>query len=118
MESGHPPQPPQTPAIHVETSTRGQVAIHRYSQGNQEVVVRRIGDVAVSNRTSLDIPDNGRVDVEIHASKRRIAIVWDASGCTVHQGSTASACDAAEREFVVLNLKQQLTPPIPPRLKR
>lgn len=118
MELGQPPVPPQPPATAVETSAAGSVAIHRYFLGDQEVVVRITGNIGVTGDSTLDISGNGRVDVEILNPEQRTTIIWDSSGCTVYRRSATFACDATEREFVVSNVKQQPTPPIPPRLQR
>lgn len=118
MELGQPPVLPQPPATPIEASAEGRVTVHRYSLGEQEVVVRTSGNVTVAGDSTLDIPSDARVDVEIRSHGQRTTIVLDSSGCTVYRGAMATACDATERELVVASVKHQPIPPVPPHLDR
>lgn len=116
MEAKAPPQPPPTPAtpVHVTQSTYEQ----RYTQGDLQVVVRTRGDVEVTAKDALAIGESATVEVELRSDRGVVTLVWDAAGCTMRAGQEIAACDAVAREFIVSNLAQRPSPPIPPSLRR
>lgn len=114
MDLGSPPQPPQPPQTATHVSGSANESVYRHLLDGKQVVLHISGNVTVVNDFELDVPAGARVDVEVR-SPRRVSITWDASGCSAHKSSQRNACTSDEREFVIAKLKQQPTPPNPPR---
>lgn len=114
MDLGSPPQPPQPPGTVTHISESSNESIYRHLLDGKEVVIRISGNVTVAGDSALDVPAGARVDVEVR-SPWRMSFTWDASGCSAYKASQRDACSSDEREFVIAKIKQQPTPPVPPR---
>ncbi|TSJ87413.1 hypothetical protein FG002_014390 [Chitinimonas sp. BJB300] len=106
-----PPQTPTPPAIY---SGQSDQAHSRYWDGNRELVVYLQGQVKTRGDADLEFGPGSSLRMEVISPTLKMTLYWDVNSCRV-SGAHTGNCNETDRRTAVSVLKQQPTPPTPPR---
>ena len=109
------PTPPIPPAPMFGGNVKVSTSVYRYSNGQDEFVVRSFGKVLVVGDSALQFAKGSRVEVSVARLGDALLVVWDDRSCRIEIGQqSGESCTSELCQDIVAALRQQPTPPTPP----